>query len=33
VRRRQKRLLKGFTRKEITAAFALVRRLSRNMTG
>ena len=32
VRRRQKRLLKGFSRKEIAAAFALVRRLSRNMT-
>jgi len=32
VRRRQKRLLIGFSRKEITAAFALVRRLSRNMT-
>jgi DNA-binding MarR family transcriptional regulator len=33
VRGRQKRLLKGFSRKEIAAAFALVRRLSRNMTG
>src|ERR1700691_2889639 len=33
VRRRQRRLVKGFSRKEITAAFALVRRLSRNMTG
>jgi len=31
VRRRQKRLLKGFSRQEVAAAFALVRRLSRNM--
>ena len=31
VRRRQKRLLKGFSRQEAAAAFALVRRLSRNM--
>jgi DNA-binding MarR family transcriptional regulator len=33
VRRRQKRLLKGFTPQEAAAAFALIRRLSRNMTG
>src|ERR1700722_3022281 len=32
VRRRQKRLLKGFTRREIAAAFTLVRRLSGNVT-
>jgi DNA-binding MarR family transcriptional regulator len=32
VRRRQKRLLKGFTRREIAATFTLVRRLSDNMT-
>jgi DNA-binding MarR family transcriptional regulator len=32
VRRRQKRLLKGFSRQEVAAAFALIRRLSRNMT-
>ena len=32
VRRRQKRLLKGFSRPEVAAAFALIRRLSRNMT-
>jgi DNA-binding MarR family transcriptional regulator len=32
VRRRQKRLLKGFSRQETAAAFALMRRLSRNMT-
>jgi DNA-binding MarR family transcriptional regulator len=32
VRRRQKRLLRGFSRQEVAAAFALVRRLSRNMT-
>jgi DNA-binding MarR family transcriptional regulator len=32
VRRRQKRLLKGFTPQEVAAAFALIRRLSRNMT-
>jgi DNA-binding MarR family transcriptional regulator len=32
VRRRQKRLLKGFSRQETAAAFALIRRLSRNMT-
>src|SRR6204780_898544 len=32
VRRRQKRLLKGFSPQEIAAAFAVMRRLSRNMT-
>jgi DNA-binding MarR family transcriptional regulator len=32
VRRRQKRLLKGFSRQEVAAAFALIRLLSRNMT-
>jgi DNA-binding MarR family transcriptional regulator len=32
VRRRQRRLLKGFSRQEVAAAFTLVRRLSRNMT-
>jgi len=32
VGRRQNRLLKGFSPQEIDAAFALVRRLSRNMT-
>jgi DNA-binding MarR family transcriptional regulator len=32
VGRRQNRLLKGFSPQEIEAAFALVRRLSRNMT-
>jgi MarR family transcriptional regulator, organic hydroperoxide resistance regulator len=32
VRRRQKRLLTGFSREEVAAAFTLVRRLSRNMT-
>ena len=32
VRRRQKRLLKGFSRQEVAAAFTLIRRLSRNMT-
>jgi DNA-binding MarR family transcriptional regulator len=32
VRRRQKRLLKGLTPQEVAAAFALIRRLSRNMT-
>jgi DNA-binding MarR family transcriptional regulator len=32
VRRRQKRLLKGFTPQEVAVAFALIRRLSRNMT-
>lgn len=31
VRRRQTRLLKGLSRQEIAAAFALIRRLSRNM--
>jgi DNA-binding MarR family transcriptional regulator len=31
VRRRQKRLLKGLTPQETAAAFALIRRLSRNM--
>jgi DNA-binding MarR family transcriptional regulator len=33
VRRRQQRLLKGFSRRDIATAFTLVRRLSRNMTG
>jgi MarR family transcriptional regulator, organic hydroperoxide resistance regulator len=32
VRRRQKRLLRGFSSQEVAAAFTLVRRLSRNMT-
>jgi DNA-binding MarR family transcriptional regulator len=32
VRRRQKRLLQGFTRQETAAAFALIRRLNSNMT-
>ena len=32
VRRRQRRLLTGFSRQEVAAAFTLVRRLSRNMT-
>jgi DNA-binding MarR family transcriptional regulator len=32
VRRRQKRLLKGFSAQEVTAAFALIRRMSRNIT-
>jgi MarR family transcriptional regulator, organic hydroperoxide resistance regulator len=32
VRRREKRLLNGFSPREIAAAFALMRRLSRNMT-
>jgi MarR family transcriptional regulator, organic hydroperoxide resistance regulator len=31
VRRRQKHLLRGFSRQEVAAAFTLVRRLSRNM--
>jgi DNA-binding MarR family transcriptional regulator len=31
VRRRQKRLLKGFSTQEVAAAFKLIRRLSRNM--
>ena len=31
VRRRQNRLLKGFSPHEVAAAFALIRRLSRNM--
>jgi MarR family transcriptional regulator, organic hydroperoxide resistance regulator len=31
VRRRQKRLLNGFSRREVAAAFTLLRRLSRNM--
>ena len=31
VRRRQQRLLKGFSPQELTTAFALVRRMSRNM--
>jgi len=33
VRRRQQRLLKGFSPQELTAAFAMIRRMSRNMTG
>lgn len=33
VSRRQERLLKGFSHEERQAAFALIRRLSRNMTG
>lgn len=32
VRRRQSRLLKNLSRRDVAAAFALVRRLSRNMT-
>jgi MarR family transcriptional regulator, organic hydroperoxide resistance regulator len=32
VRRRQQRLLKGFSPRELTAAFELIRRMSRNMT-
>jgi DNA-binding MarR family transcriptional regulator len=32
VRRRQRRLLKGFSPQEITAAFALIRRMSLNIT-
>jgi DNA-binding MarR family transcriptional regulator len=32
VRRRQRRLLKGFSPQEVTAAFALIRRMSRNIT-
>jgi len=32
VRRRQQRLLKGFSARELTAAFELIRRMSRNMT-
>jgi MarR family transcriptional regulator, organic hydroperoxide resistance regulator len=32
VRRRQRRLLKGFSAAEINAAFALIRRMSRNIT-
>jgi DNA-binding MarR family transcriptional regulator len=31
VRRRETRLLRGFSKPEIAAAFALMRRLSRNM--
>lgn len=33
VRSRQQRLLKGFSREDFATAFALVRRMSRNMTG
>jgi DNA-binding MarR family transcriptional regulator len=33
VRRRQQRLLKGFSPQEVAAAFAVVRRMSRNITG
>ena len=32
VRRRQQRLLKGFSPQELTTAFAMIRRMSRNMT-
>ena len=32
VRRRQRRLLKGFSPAEVSAAFALIRRMSRNIT-
>jgi len=32
VRRRQQRLLKGFSPQELTTAFATIRRMSRNMT-
>ena len=32
VRRREKRLLNGFAPREVAVAFALIRRLSRNMT-
>jgi DNA-binding MarR family transcriptional regulator len=32
VRRRQQRLLKGFSPQELTTAFAVIRRMSRNMT-
>ena len=31
VRRRQQRLLQGFTPQEVAAAFAVIRRMSRNM--
>jgi MarR family transcriptional regulator, organic hydroperoxide resistance regulator len=33
VRRRQQRLLKGFAPEEVAAAFAMIRRMSRNITG
>jgi DNA-binding MarR family transcriptional regulator len=33
VRRREQRLLKGLSQQEVAAAFALIRRLSSNMTG
>jgi DNA-binding MarR family transcriptional regulator len=33
VRRREKRLLNGLSQQEVAAAFALLARLSRNMTG
>jgi DNA-binding MarR family transcriptional regulator len=33
VRRREKRLLHGLSQQEVAAAFALIARLSRNMTG
>jgi DNA-binding MarR family transcriptional regulator len=33
VRRRQQRLLKGFSPQEVAAAFAVIRRMSRNITG
>jgi MarR family transcriptional regulator, organic hydroperoxide resistance regulator len=33
VRRRQQRLLKGFSPQEVATAFALIRRMSRNITG
>jgi DNA-binding MarR family transcriptional regulator len=32
VRRRQQRLLKGFSPEELTTVFAMIRRMSRNMT-
>ena len=32
VRRRQQRLLKGFSPQELTTAFAMIQRMSRNMT-
>jgi len=31
VRRRQQRLLQGFTPREVAAAFTVIRRMSRNM--
>jgi len=32
VRRREKRLLAGFSPRDVAAAFAVIRRLSRNMS-